>query len=414
MSNEHNEQAPSGAEILHLAEVLNDVRNGTKEAPTIVEPTPYEWVELEDIPPRPWIYGQDYCRGVMTLTIAPGGLGKSTLCLTEAIAMASGRNLVAPCMNVDRAKAWYFNLEDPKQELQRKIAAACRYHGLSKEDLDSHLFVNSGLDTPLITASETETGIVIEPVFESIEKAVKAHSLDILIIDPFVSSHSLSENDNTKIDRIAKRWAKLANDCNIAVSLVHHTRKNNGMGSTDTESARGAKSLTDAARVVRVLNQMTKEEAEQAELELGQHRQFFRLNRDKANLAPAEHERQWMQIVSVYPQGQEDDANASVGAVTRWDFPSAFDGVTVNHLYQFQKAIDGEFPGADVRASDWAGHDLARVCGLSPDDPADKSKLKRMIAGYEKTGAIKRIPQQRRNGSGKRPVFEVAKWSEIG
>lgn len=414
MSNEHNEQAPSGAEILHLAEVLNDVRNGAKEAPTIVEPTPYEWVELEDIPPRPWIYGHDYCRGVMTLTIAPGGLGKSTLCLTEAIAMAAGRNLVAPCMNVDRAKAWYFNLEDPKQELQRKIAATCRYHGLSKDDLDSHLFVNSGLDTPLITAAETETGIVIEPVFESIEKAVKAHSLDILIIDPFVSSHSLSENDNTKIDRIAKRWAKLANDCNIAVSLVHHTRKNNGIGSTDTESARGAKSLTDAARVVRVLNQMTKEEAEQAELELGQHRQFFRLNRDKANLAPAEHERQWMQIVSVYPQGCEDDTNASVGAVTRWDFPSAFEGTPINQLREFQKAIDGKQPGAHPRASDWAGHNLASICGLSPDDKADRRKLESMLAQYEKNGAIKRVPAKHPNRAGERFVFVVEKWSEVG
>ncbi|MEM6410232.1 MAG: AAA family ATPase [Pseudomonadota bacterium] len=414
MSNEHDEQAPSGAEILHLAEVLNDVRNGSREAPTIVEPTPYDWIELEDIPPRPWIYGQDYCRGMITLTIAPGGLGKSTLCLTEAIAMASGRNLVAPCMDIKPLRAWYFNLEDPKQELQRKIAASCRHHGLKRHEIEGQLFIDSGLDTPLITATETEAGIVIEPVFQSIEKAVKALELDIIIVDPFVSSHSLGENDNSKIDRVAKRWAKLANDCNIAVSLVHHTRKNGGLGETDTESARGAKSLTDAARVVRVLNRMTKEEGERASLDLGEYRQYFRLNQDKANLAPAEHEHHWMRLVSVFPQNKEDDALVSVGVVERWDFPSAFEGVTVNHLYQFQKAIDGEFPGADVRASDWAGHDLARVCGLSPDDPADKSKLKRMIAGYEKSGAIKRTPQQRKNGGGKRPVFEVGEWSEIG
>lgn len=404
----------SSAEIIQMAKVLKDAQKGEKPPPTIVSPSPYEWIELEDIPPRPWIYGQDYCRGVMTLTIAPGGLGKSTLCLTEAIAMASGRNLVAPCMDLERGRAWYFNLEDPKQELQRKIAAACRHHGLNKEDLEGHLFIDSGLDTPLITATETEAGIVVEPVFESIAEAVKTKGLDILIIDPFVSSHGLSENDNTKIDRVAKRWAKLANDCNIAVGLVHHTRKNNGQGATDTESARGAKSLTDAARVVRVLNQMTKEEAEQASLDPGQHRQFFRLNRDKANLAPADFERHWMQIVSIYPKGREDDINASIGAVERWDYPSAYDDTPRNCLRQFQKAIDGEQPAADSRATDWAGHILAPMCGLSPDDPGDKQKLKRMLSGWEKSGAIVRGSAQRKNRAGQRPVFEVGKWSDFG
>ncbi len=414
MSNDIEYTSPPSAEIVQLAEALKDAGNASQVAPTIVEPSPYEWVELEDIPPRPWIYGQDYCRGVMTLTIAPGGLGKSTLCLTEAIAMAAGRNLVAPSMDVERLRAWYFNLEDPKQELQRKVAAACRQHGLSKEDIGDNLFVDSGLDTPLVTATESEAGIIVEPVFENIAKAVKARNLDIVIIDPFVSSHGLSENDNTKIDRVAKRWAKLANDCNISVSLVHHTRKNNGAGATDTESARGAKALTDAARVVRVLNQMTKEEAEQAELEIGQHRQFFRLNRDKANLAPAEFERQWMQIVSVFPEGKEDDPHASIGAVRRWEYPSVYEGVTVEHLRQFQRAIDGKNPGANPRAADWAGHTLASICGMSPDDKSDRKKLVAMMAGYERSGAIRRVQADHPNRSGTRPVFEVAEWSEIG
>lgn len=413
--NDPDKLAANSADIIELAEALNKARgNDNVPEPTIVTPTPYEWIELEDIPPRPWIYGQDYCRGIMTLTIAPGGLGKSTLCLTEAIAMAAGRNLVAPSMAVEPMKAWYFNLEDPAKELQRKIAAACRHHKLTEGDLAGRLFINSGLDTPLVTATEADAGIIVEPVFESIAKAVKDQNLDIVVIDPFVSSHSLSENDNTKIDRVAKRWAKLANDCNIAVSLVHHTRKNNGSGATDTESARGAKSLTDAARVVRVLNQMTTEEADGADIEIGKHRQYFRLNRDKANLAPAEHEKQWKRIVSVFPKGREDEELASIGVVEHWDHPSPYDGMTADHLRKFQKAIDGNYPAADARASDWAGHTLASICGLSPEDTGDKIKLKRMIAGYEKSGAIIREQANHPNKGGKRPVFIVGEWSETG
>lgn len=405
---------PNSAEVIEMAKALEAAGRQAKEPPTLVTASPYEWIELEDIPPRPWVYGQDYCRGVISLTIAPGGLGKSTLCLTEAVAMAAGRNLVAPCMDLEPLRVWYFNLEDPKQELQRKIAATCRHHEVCAEDIRGRLFINSGLDTPVITASDTEAGIVIEPVFESFSKAIQENQIDIVILDPFVSSHGLSENDNSKIDRVAKRWARLANDCGIAIGLVHHTRKNGGSGETDTESARGAKALTDAARIVRVLNRMTADEGQGAGLDLGEHRQHFRLSRDKANLAPAENEKHWMKLVSVYPNGKEDEPTASIGAVERWEYPSAYDGRTIEDLYAFQSALDkaadeGAPLAADMRAADWAGHVLASICQLSPDNKSDKIKIRRMITGYEKSGAIVREQADHPNRAGKRPVLKRGK-----
>src|SRR5690606_19629679 len=57
-------------------------------------PTAFEWVEPENIPPRPWVYGRHFIRGFVTLTVSPGGVGKSSLVTVEALAMASGRNLL--------------------------------------------------------------------------------------------------------------------------------------------------------------------------------------------------------------------------------------------------------------------------------------------------------------------------------
>jgi AAA domain len=46
------------------------------------------------IPPREWAYGRHYQIGLVSSTIGPGGMGKTSLGMVEAIAMATGRNLL--------------------------------------------------------------------------------------------------------------------------------------------------------------------------------------------------------------------------------------------------------------------------------------------------------------------------------
>ena len=58
-------------------------------------PTPFSWVDPALIPPRPGLYGRHYLRKQVSVTVAPGGLGKSSLTIVEAVAMASGRPLLA-------------------------------------------------------------------------------------------------------------------------------------------------------------------------------------------------------------------------------------------------------------------------------------------------------------------------------
>ena len=56
--------------------------------------TPFVLRSEKDIPPREWLYGQHLIRGFVSLTIAPGGVGKTALLVLDSIAMASGRELV--------------------------------------------------------------------------------------------------------------------------------------------------------------------------------------------------------------------------------------------------------------------------------------------------------------------------------
>ena len=71
--------------------------------------------------------------------------------------------------------------------------------------------MNSGRDTPLCTA-KVKSGEVtlLEPVYDEILAQLKVRNIDVLIVDPFVSSHAVTENDNMAIDAVVKAWARVA------------------------------------------------------------------------------------------------------------------------------------------------------------------------------------------------------------
>jgi hypothetical protein len=77
------------------------------------------------------------------------------------------------------------------------------------------------------------------------------------------------------MDLIVKEWGKVADRGNCAVELYDYTRK---MGGAETEvtveSSRGGKAKTDACRVVRAINRMTKEEGARAGID--NHRLYFK------------------------------------------------------------------------------------------------------------------------------------------
>lgn len=87
---------------------------------------------------RQWLYGRHLIRGFVSATIAAGGVGKSALTIADALAMNTGRDLVGTAPE-RKLKVWMFNGEDPEEELQRRIAAACSYYGVSVDDVAGRL-----------------------------------------------------------------------------------------------------------------------------------------------------------------------------------------------------------------------------------------------------------------------------------
>ena len=349
--------------------------------------TPYRWCDPSKISPRDFLYGRHTVRKFLAGKVAQGGVGKSTLIVAETLAMVSGRNLLGTtpprCLRV-----WLWNLEDPIEETQRKIQAAALHYGLAREDIEPNLFVDSGRDQKLVIAETTRDGArIVRPVVDSLIEQIIERRIDVLIIDPFVSSHRVAENSNDDMDLVAKQWSAVAEFGNCAVELVHHSKK--GELEKTVELSRGAIAITDTCRSVQVLNRMTKEEAERAGVQ--NHRLYFRVYADKANLAPPLETSSWFRLENVSLGNGPHNFGAGgdeVGVVTIWRWPDAMDGITDADFEKVAVKIREGKWRENPQARDWVGHAVATALGLNAADRGDKAKILGLLKAWRAAGLL--------------------------
>lgn len=129
-----------------------------RRPPTL--PTPFVWRDPATLEPRPWLYGRHLLRRQVSVTVAPGGLGKSSLLIAEALAMVSGRPILRDPTTAP-LRVWILNLEDPRDELERRVTAAMLHHGVGAEEIEGRLFLDTGRDRPLCTAVQSREGAKI-------------------------------------------------------------------------------------------------------------------------------------------------------------------------------------------------------------------------------------------------------------
>ncbi|MGX9431190.1 MULTISPECIES: AAA family ATPase [Bradyrhizobium] len=365
----------------------NSTASATMQQRPSITATPYIWTEPEKIPPREFLYGRRLIRKYATATIAPGGVGKTALEVAEVLSMVSGKALLG--IQTPPLRVWLWSLEDPREEMARRLQAAAKHYNLTAEHIDDRLFVDSGREQPLVIAETTRNGVVIyRPVVEAIIAQLKERAIAVLIIDPFVSCHRVTENDNNAIDAVTKLWAHVADAANCAVELVHHVRK--GEQEITVESARGGGSFGDACRMVRVINRMTEQQARDAGVD--NHRLYFRTFIDKNNLASPAEKSDWFKLVSVDlgngPLGPNVGGGDSIGVVTRWEWPDATQDLTGRDFELVATAIRAGSWRADIQAKQWVGRAIAKALGYDLDDRADKAAVKQLMKYWIGTGAL--------------------------
>ncbi|MGY8677109.1 AAA family ATPase [Bradyrhizobium sp. UFLA05-153] len=372
-----------------------------KPKPKGIHATPFVWIDPSKIPMREWLYKPYYVRQTVSATISTGGIGKSYLLIAESLAMVSNQDLLGVQPD-EQLRVWYWNGEEPELELQRRFGAAIKHYGLTPDDLGARLFMDSGSSMPIVIAEDTKNGIKIAvPVVEGVVATLVENKIDVLIIDPFITCHHVPENDNNAIDQVVRTWMHIAKIANCAIMLAHHTRKPmQGTNGVSTDDGRGASSFRDAVRLSRALNNMTKEEAENARIDPKLKNYYFRADKGKANLLPPAEHADWYQFMSVDIGNNPLRAapGDNMGVVAAWDFTINPTIVTVDHIRRAQALINEGGPWRkDQRAKPWIGDPIAKAFGLNIDNKRDRTQLITRIEQWIKGGLL--VVENRRDPS---------------
>ena len=306
------------------------------------------------LPPREWLYGTMFCCGYISSIVAAGGTGKSALRLLQFLSMAVGRSLGGSYGQYvfRRSRVLLISLEDDTTELQRRIAAALKYYGVERSELDGWLWCAAPkkimklalMDDKKRERKYGELERLIRDAIRRLEKA--GMKPDIVSLDPFVKTHALDENSSGDMDFVCDLLAKLCIEFNIAVDSPHHVHKGT-IEPGNADAGRGSSGIRDAARLIYTLCPMSEEEAEGFGVALDQRRYYVRLDPAKVNIAAPAAVATWFRLVGVKidngdPDGVYKDGD-TVQVAVPWSPPSPFGDLTDAMINQILDRIAAGF-----------------------------------------------------------------------
>ena len=104
--------------------------------------------------------------------------------------MATGRPLLGVRPFEGPLTVWIINLEDPQEELERRVTAILLHYKIDPAEINGRLFLDSGRRLKLVVAEATKAGTVIaRPLVDAFTAEIKARKVDVVVVDPFVKAH---------------------------------------------------------------------------------------------------------------------------------------------------------------------------------------------------------------------------------
>ena len=205
---------------------------------------------------------------------------------------------------------------------------------------------------------------------EEIESFIIENNIEALFVDPFISRHNVSENDNTYIDKVVSAYKAMAGKLSIAINIVHHTRKTNNDSEShagDAESGRGASSLKDAARAVTTIARMPATTAKKLKILDDECGKYVRVDVGKSSFTVHETKAKWFYLESVRISNGEDIgvpaarnldplfAMVDQHGGTKWMRKTV--ALAVDHIFTKGQT---EIPGSDLRDRFMAANNIGK------------------------------------------------------
>jgi RecA-family ATPase len=238
-----------------------------KRTPVLV-PLEFEHSQLTG---TPWVAVGFALRGAVTIISAAGGTGKTQFTLQAGIAFALGEDFAGFHPMRKDLKIAYVSGEEPLDEVWRRIAAIevdrVGYKAADiekfKERLNGRLFICQGKNVALVTKGTGKNDVAERtPFHRELCEDIIGLGIDLVILDPLIRLHTGLDENSAEMQALHNAADDIATRANCGVVLVSHTNKMSKGTVDDQNAARGTSAMTDAARVVIIMANMTKAEAE--------------------------------------------------------------------------------------------------------------------------------------------------------
>jgi hypothetical protein len=276
------------------------------------------------LPRRPWVTPGFALRGSVTVLAGPPSTTKSVLTLAWACAVVLGK-AHGRFIPEEPREVIVYNAEDNADEQRRRLSATLRQFKAAPDDIADRL-TRVGPRGIGLLFTQNKGGVCVQTqAMQRLRVLIAERRPAMLICDPLVELHDSDENENTALRRIVAEFRALAQEFEIAVIVVHHTRKGAAIPG-DPDAVRGASSIVGAARIVLTMTMMSEEDAVAFGLPKDRRNRgrYFRLDDGKQNYAALDDAR-WYEATVYFLDNDE-----AVAAAEPWDPPDPLAGVVVN------------------------------------------------------------------------------------
>ena len=270
------------------------------EIPTVFEQRALDFGNAMDpmsIPPRPWMIDRMLMLHELTLLLAPGSAGKSSLSLAIAAHLAVGKDF-GPYTTHTKCKSIIYNGEDSVVEQSRRLYAVCDAYGLDYNEVKRAVLLLSAdeIDMRLVGAAG-RTPIVNEAMVNQLIDIASDPNVGLVVYDPLVDIHEVDEGDNPQMNMVMKTMKRIAREANVASLILHHTAKAGSARQEDRvgnmDIARGASGIVYKVRIAFTLLNASQQDAEDYGMQDGDRHRWVRLDDAKMNIALASSDAMW-------------------------------------------------------------------------------------------------------------------------
>lgn len=140
---------------------------------------------------------------------------KTWLLIDLAVECARGGGMWLNRFPCKKAKVLFIDQERFKGETQRRFRAVIAAKDLNPKDLGGSLFIRCG----------TTTRINLENSFQAFRKELADLRPELVVIDSFVSFHTIEENNRGEVQEVIERLKQLRNEFGCTFVFIDHENK---------------------------------------------------------------------------------------------------------------------------------------------------------------------------------------------